>query len=470
MLWKRPRIKISEILIASELFVNKNIKISGWLTTIRKQGKNNLAFGTLNDGSCHKNIQLIFAKEYTNKLDLEIILEKSTTGVSIELEGKVVESPAQGQDIEIQVYFCNILGSVDAKTYPMSKKRHGLEHLRKYEHLRIRTVVIKAVSKIRNECAKSTHDFFQTLGFQYIHTPLLTANDCEGAGETFTVTTQYPSTEKPTTIYKRKEFFGKPVNLTVSGQLHGESYACALGEIYTFGPTFRSENSHTSRHLAEFWMIEPEVCFIELNDLMNLAESYLKYCITSVLKNCKSELQFLNGKFLDPLLISKLNDIKEKPFVRIAYTQAVKELQKSNKNFEEEPLWGIDLSSEHERYLAEEKYKCPVIVYNYPEEIKSFYMKKNENEKTVQAMDVLVPQIGEIIGGSMREDNYDILKEKMENKGITGLDWYLDLRKYGSIPHGGFGLGFERLVQLCTGMTNIRDVIPYPRYPKHCNC
>ena len=470
MHWQRPRKKLSEILSSSSSYIGETINVSGWLTTIRKQSKNSFAFGTLNDGSCQNNLQLIFSSEYTNKEELENFLQNSTTGVSIQASGKVVESPAKGQDIELQVSSCKVLGTVDAKTYPMSKKRHGLEHLRKFEHLRPRTNVIRAVAKVRNQCAKSTHDFFQNLGFQYIHTPLLTANDCEGAGETFTVTSQYPKTEKPTSIYKRKEFFGKPVNLTVSGQLHGESYACALGEIYTFGPTFRAENSNTSRHLAEFWMIEPEVCFINLDDLMNLAESYLKHCITSVLQNCKSELEFLNGKFLDPTLISKLNHIMEKPFKRISYTQAIEELQKADKEFEEKPEWGIDLPSEHERYLAEEKYKCPVIVYNYPEKIKSFYMKKNTDGKTVQAMDVLVPQIGEIIGGSMREDNYQTLKEKMEEKEISGLDWYLDLRKYGSVPHGGFGLGFERLVQLCSGMTNIRDVIPYPRYPKHCNC
>ena len=449
---------------------DKLITVCGWIHTMRKQPQ--ISFIQLNDGSTQNCLQIVVSSDFTNTPDLEKIKEKGTKGVSIRVEGKLIPSQAKGQSVELQAHKIEIYGEVDPKTYPISKKKHGLEYIRQIEHMRIRTQVISAVARVRNRLAQATHTYFQSLDCKYIHTPILTTNDCEGAGECFTVTTQYPENEAPVRMYSRKELFKEPAFLSVSGQLHVESYACALSNVYTFGPTFRAENSNTSRHLCEFWMIEPEFSFIEATELFAISEEYVKFCISSVLSNCKDELEFLSR--LDNDLLSRLTIIKDEPFQRLTYSQAIEVLQKEETDnpdcqFEENVEWGMDLGSEHERYLTDKMYKKPVILTHYPKTIKSFYMKVNkEDERLVDCMDVLVPGIGELIGGSMREDNYEKLSSIVEEKGIQGLDWYLDLRKYGSVPHGGFGLGFERLVQLATGMKNIRDVIPFPRYPKHC--
>jgi asparaginyl-tRNA synthetase len=447
-----------------------NISVCGWIHTMRKQPK--ISFIQLNDGSTQDCLQVVVSPDFTNASDLEIIKEKGTKGVSIRVEGKLITSQAKGQSVELQAHKIQVYGEVDPKTYPISKKKHGLDYIRQIEHMRIRTQVMSAVARVRNRLAQTTHSYFQSLDCKYVHTPILTTNDCEGAGECFTVTTQYPTDETPVRMYPRKELFKQPAFLTVSGQLHVESYACALGNVYTFGPTFRAENSNTSRHLCEFWMIEPEFCFIEADELFAISEEYVKFCISSVLSNCEDELQFLSR--LDNDLLPRLKIIKEQPFQRLTYSEAVEVLQKEETDnpdcqFKEKVEWGMDLSSEHERYLTDRLYKKPVILTHYPKTIKSFYMKENkEDTRVVDCMDVLVPGIGELIGGSMREENYENLSTIVKEKGIQGLDWYLDLRKYGSVPHGGFGLGFERLVQLATGMKNIRDVIPFPRYPKHC--
>ena len=449
---------------------NKEITVCGWIHTMRKQPQ--ISFIQLNDGSTQDCLQVVVSPDFTNTVDLEIIKEKGTKGVSIRVEGKLIPSQAKGQTVELQAHKIKVYGEVDPKTYPISKKKHGLDYIRQTEHMRIRTQVMSAVARVRNRLAQATHSYFQSLDCKYVHTPILTTNDCEGAGECFTVTTQYPTDETPVRMYPRKELFKQPAFLTVSGQLHVESYACALGNVYTFGPTFRAENSNTSRHLCEFWMIEPEFSFIEANELFAISEEYVKFCISSVLSNCQDELRFLSR--LDDELIPRLKIIKEQPFQRLTYTEAVGVLQKEEADnpdcqFEEKVEWGMDLGSEHERYLTDKLYKKPVILTHYPKTIKSFYMKENKDDtRVVDCMDVLVPGIGELIGGSMREDDYEKLSTIVKEKGIQGLDWYLDLRKYGSVPHGGFGLGFERLVQLATGMKNIRDVIPFPRYPKHC--
>ena len=449
---------------------DRKITVCGWIHTMRKQPQ--ISFIQLNDGSTQNCLQVVVSPDFTNASDLEIIKEKGTKGVSIRVEGKLITSQATWQSVELQAYKIQVYGEVDPKTYPISKKKHGLDYIRQNEHMRIRTQVMSAVARVRNVLSRATHSYFQTLDCKYVHTPILTTNDCEGAGECFTVTTQYPTDETPVRMYPKKELFKQPAFLTVSGQLHVESYACALGNVYTFGPTFRAENSNTSRHLCEFWMIEPEFCFIEADELFAISEEYVRYCISSVLSNCEDELKFLSR--LDNDLLPRLKIIKERPFQRLTYTEAVEVLQKEETDnpdcqFEEKVEWGMDLGSEHERYLTDRLYKKPVILTHYPKTIKSFYMKENkEDTRVVDCMDILVPGIGELIGGSMREDNYEKLSTIVKEKGIQGLDWYLDLRKYGSVPHGGFGLGFERLVQLATGMKNIRDVIPFPRYPKHC--
>jgi len=449
---------------------DRKITVCGWIHTMRKQPQ--ISFIQLNDGSTQNCLQVVVSPDFTNASDLEIIKEKGTKGVSIRVEGKLITSQATWQSVELQAYKIQVYGEVDPKTYPISKKKHGLDYIRQNEHMRIRTQVMSAVARVRNVLSRATHSYFQTLDCKYVHTPILTTNDCEGAGECFTVTTQYPTDETPVRMYPKKELFKQPAFLTVSGQLHVESYACALGNVYTFGPTFRAENSNTSRHLCEFWMIEPEFCFIEADELFAISEEYVRYCISSVLSNCEDELKFLSR--LDNDLLPRLKIIKERPFQRLTYTEAVDVLQKEETDnpdcqFEEKVEWGMDLGSEHERYLTDRLYKKPVILTHYPKTIKSFYMKENkEDTRVVDCMDILVPGIGELIGGSMREDNYEKLSTIVKEKGIQGLDWYLDLRKYGSVPHGGFGLGFERLVQLATGMKNIRDVIPFPRYPKHC--
>ena len=449
---------------------DEKITVCGWVHTMRKQP--HISFIQLNDGSCQECLQIVCSPDFTDATDLENIKEKGTKGVSIRVEGKLIPSQAKGQTVELQAHKITVYGEVDPKTYPISKKKHGLEYIRQFEHMRIRTQVMSAVARIRNRLAQSTHTYFQSLDCKYVHTPILTTNDCEGAGECFTVTTQYPTTEEPVRMYPRKELFKEPAFLTVSGQLHVESYACALGNVYTFGPTFRAENSNTSRHLCEFWMIEPEFCFINADELFTISEEYVKFCISSVMENCQEELKFLSR--LDENLLNRLTVIKDEPFKILTYTEAIEVLQKEETEnpecqFEEKVEWGMDLGSEHERYLTDSLYKKPVILTHYPKSIKSFYMKENKDDsRLVDCMDVLVPGIGELIGGSMREDDYKKLSSIVKEKEIKGLEWYLDLRKYGSAPHGGFGLGFERLVQLATGMKNIRDVIPFPRYPKHC--
>ena len=470
--FKFSRTPIRLIIKENTFKINNNTKITvcGWIHTMRKQPQ--ISFIQLNDGSTQDCLQVVVSPDFTDTDDLEKIKEKGTKGVSIRVVGKLIESLAEGQTVELQAHKITVYGEVDPKTYPISKKKHGLEYIRQTEHMRIRTQVMSAVARVRNRLAQATHSYFQSLDCKYIHTPILTTNDCEGAGECFTVTTQYPTDETPVRMYPRKELFKQPAFLTVSGQLHVESYACALGNVYTFGPTFRAENSNTSRHLCEFWMIEPEFSFIEANELFAISEEYVKFCISSVLSNCQDELRFLSR--LDNDLLPRLNIIKEQPFERLTYTEAVRVLQKEEADnpdcqFEEKVEWGMDLGSEHERYLTDTLFKKPVILTHYPKTIKSFYMKENKDDsRVVDCMDVLVPGIGELIGGSMREDDYEKLSTIVKEKGIQGLDWYLDLRKYGSVPHGGFGLGFERLVQLATGMKNIRDVIPFPRYPKHC--
>lgn len=467
-MFTRNRVIISELFQDPKKYLNKSINVCGWVHIIRKQGT--MLFILLNDGSTPKNISIVFSPEFCFIEKYQEIINKIKKGVSIKITGKFVKSIKENQPYELQGSDCIIYGTVDAAKYPISKNKMGLETIRENLHLRIRTQTIAAVMRIRNTLAKETHNYFQNIGCKYIHTPVLTTNDCEGAGECFTVTSQYPNDEKPKPFYRKNELFKRPVYLTVSGQLHGESYATALGDIYTFGPTFRAENSNTAKHLCEFWMIEPELSFIDFNDLMNLSEDYVKYCLKSVLDQNINDLELLQKtQNYDYNIIDSLKNIVKNNFIKVSYTDAIDILSNCDKNFEEKVEWGIDLSTEHERYLVEEHFKLPTIVTDYPKEIKSFYMKENDDNKTVSAMDMLVPGIGELIGGSMREDNYDILVSKMNDKMKKDLSWYLDLRRYGTVPHGGFGLGFERLVLLTTGMKNIRDVIPYPRYPKHCN-
>lgn len=434
--------------------------IKGWVKTIRQQ--KNCTFLEINDGSCFANIQVLIAPE---SLDLQKMMEKLSTGCSVSVTGIVHESPGKGQEVELHAVKMIVLGYADPETYPLQKKRHSFEFLRTIAHLRPRTNTFGAVARVRNELAFATHRFFQERGFLYVNTPIISAADCEGAGELFQVTT-LPLEKEGKVVDFTKDFFGTPAYLTVSGQLNGEAYACALSDIYTFGPTFRAENSNTSRHLAEFWMIEPEMAFADLNDNMDIAESYIKYLIQAALTNCKEDMQFFDS-FIQPGLIERLQTLSSTPFERASYTYAVRVLQKSGKNFTFPVEWGLDLQSEHERYLTEEFFKKPVILTDYPRNIKAFYMRDNHDGKTVAAMDVLVPNIGEIIGGSQREERLDVLERKMDEFKLSkqAYWWFIELRKYGSVPHAGFGAGFERLVQYFTGLENIRDVIPFPRYP-----
>ena len=456
-------------------YMNQEITICGMINNIRKQ--TNLCFIDINDGSQLKGLQVILEKqediEYSQ--DYLTLFEKGSKGMITAVKGVLIESPAKGQSVELKAKEVDYFNSItDGNEYPISKNRVPMENLRQILHLRMRTNVISSVMRIRSKCSKYTHDYFQDRGYEYIHTPLITGSDCEGAGETFTLTTILPDKlDKNNMILKEdysKDFFGKKVSLTVSGQLNVESYAMYFSKVYTFGPTFRAENSNTSRHLAEFWMIEPEITYINLEELMDVAEEYLKYCVSHVLENHNDELTMFN-QFMSKGLIDRLTNIKNNKFIRISYTQAV---ELYNKDHQKTPIkWGDDLSSEVEKYICEKIYGLPTIIYHYPKEIKAFYMKQNkEDNRVVDAFDILVPGIGEIIGGSMREDNYEILKQKVIDTGIdvNSMSWYLDLRKFGSCPHGGFGLGFERLIMLVTGVSNIRDVIPFPRYPKHCEC
>ena len=455
--------RIAELLKSTAY--NTEVVVKGWVRT--KRGNKNVAFIALNDGSCVANIQIV--------VDLQKIAEESlksvTTGACVAVKGTLVESLGAGQGVEVQAESIEVYGTADPDTYPLQKKGHSLEFLRDIAYLRPRTNTFGAVLRIRHAMAYAIHKFFNDKGFYYFHTPLITASDCEGAGAMFQVTTMdlnnLPKNEEGAIDYNQ-DFFGKPCSLTVSGQLEGELGALALGQIYTFGPTFRAENSNTPRHLAEFWMIEPEMAFYELEDNMNLAEEFLKYLIRYALENCREDLEFMN-KMWDKELIERLNFVLENDFVRLDYTEGIRILQESGKKFEFPCHWGADLQSEHERYLVEEHFKRPVILINYPKEIKAFYMKQNEDGKTVRAMDVLFPKIGEIIGGSEREADYGKLRARIEELQSPEKDmwWYLDTRRWGSAPHSGFGLGFERLLLFVTGMGNIRDVIPFPRTPKN---
>ena len=456
------RTKIADIF--NPALINTTVCVKGWVRT--RRGNKHVNFIALNDGSTIKNIQVV--------VDLanfdEEILKPITTGASLCVVGKLVESMGKGQTAEIQAEKIEIYGTADPELYPLQKKGHSLEFLREIAHLRPRTNTFGAVLRIRHHMAYAIHKYFNDHGFFYMHTPLITASDCEGAGAMFQVTTldinDVPRNEEGKVDYTQ-DFFGKQTSLTVSGQLEGELGATALGAIYTFGPTFRAENSNTPRHLAEFWMIEPEVAFNDITDNMDLAEDFLKYCINYALENCMDDLNFLSEMY-DKELIERLRFVVDNEFVRLPYTEGIKILEASGEKFEFPIYWGADLQSEHERYLVEKHFKKPVILTDYPKDIKAFYMKLNDDNKTVRAMDVLFPRIGEIIGGSEREDNLDKLQARIIEMNIPDKDmwWYLDTRRFGTVPHAGFGLGFERLLLFVTGMTNIRDVIPFPRTPK----
>ncbi|MDE7111697.1 MAG: asparagine--tRNA ligase [Muribaculaceae bacterium] len=443
--------------------IGTEVSVMGWVRT--RRGNKHVQFVALNDGSTIKNIQIVFDMEKFSDEELKLI----TTGSSIHVEGKLVESMGKGQSCEVQAEKLTVFGTADVETYPLQKKGHTLEFLREKAHLRPRTNTFGAVLRVRSALAFAIHKFFQKRGFFYLNTPLITASDAEGAGAMFQVTTldlNNPPRLEDGKVDFSADFFGKPASLTVSGQLEGELGATALGAIYTFGPTFRAENSNTPRHLSEFWMIEPEVAFYDIEDNMDLAEEFIKYCVQYALDNCKDDLEFLQQMY-DKELIARLEEVVKSSFVRLTYTEGIDILKASGKKFEFPVDWGTDLQSEHERFLVEEHFKRPVILTDYPKDIKAFYMKQNEDGKTVRAMDVLFPQIGEIIGGSEREADYQKLLARIEELHIPMKDmwWYLDTRKYGTVPHAGFGLGFERLVLFVTGMTNIRDVIPFPRYP-----
>lgn len=459
------RTKVVDVLQRTDFGAVVNVK--GWVRTHRSS--KSVDFIALNDGSTIKNVQIVVDPA---KFD-ENMLKQITTGSCINVNGELVESQGAGQTVELQCRELEIYG-LCGSDYPMQKKGQSFEYMRQYAHLRLRTNTFGAVMRIRHNMAIAIHKYFHEHGFFYFHTPLITASDCEGAGQMFQVTTKnlYDlKKDKDGKIIYDDDFFGKQTSLTVSGQLEGELGATALGAIYTFGPTFRAENSNTPRHLAEFWMIEPEVAFLDLEGLMDLEEDFIKYCVQWALDNCQDDLEFLN-KMIDKTLIERLKSVVSGSFVRLEYTEGIKILEEAVKNghkFEFPVSWGIDLASEHERYLVEKHFKKPVIMTGYPKAIKAFYMKINEDGKTVQGTDVLFPQIGEIIGGSVREENYDKLMAEINERNIPMKDmwWYLDTRKYGSCPHGGFGLGFERLILFVTGMQNIRDVIPFPRTPKN---
>lgn len=444
--------------------VGKEVTIKGWVRTFRNQ--KNFAFIEVNDGSTLANFQVIADAKLPNYNALASII---STGVSVTITGTIVESPGEKQDFEMQATQVEVVGKCDPEVYPLQKKQHTFEFLRTIAHLRPRTNTLGAVARVRSALAFATHKFYNEKGFLYVQTPIITASDCEGAGEMFKVTIldleKLPKTPEGKVDYS-KDFFARPAYLTVSGQLNGEIFASAMSDIYTFGPTFRAENSNTSRHLAEFWMIEPEMAFADINDNMDNAEAYLKYVISYALEHCHEDLVFFE-KFISKELIAQLTSIVETPFERASYTYAVRVLEKATKKFEYPVRWGIDLQTEHEKYLVDKYFNKPVIITDYPKEIKSFYMRQNDDGKTVAAMDILVPNLGEIVGGSQREERIDKLEERMKHLGLNASDywWYLELRKYGSVPHSGYGVGFERLVQFVTGMENIRDAIAFPRYP-----
>jgi asparaginyl-tRNA synthetase len=470
------RIKIKQLLATEPR--SQEITVQGWVRTFRSN-----RFIALNDGSTIQNIQAVVE---LNSID-ESILKRITTGACVSIVGELIPSPAQGQAVEVKVRELEILGDSDPEVFPLQPKKHSLEFLREIAHLRARTNTFGAVMRVRHAMAFAVHKFFNDRGFFYIHTPIITGSDAEGAGAMFRVTAldaNKPPLDEKGHVNHKEDFFGRETNLTVSGQLEGETYALALGEIYTFGPTFRAENSNTTRHLAEFWMIEPEMAFYDINDNMQLAQDLLQYLTRYALENCKEDLEFLDKRAAEEEaakpqdqrnelgLIDRLKFVVENDFQRLTYTEAIDILKNSSPNKKKKfkyliEQWGVDLQSEHERYLVEKHFKKPVVLYNYPKDIKSFYMRQNEDGKTVAAMDVLFPGIGEIIGGSQREERYDNILRRVNELNLPEKDlwWYLELRKFGSAPHSGFGLGFERLILFVTGMTNIRDVIPYPRYP-----
>ena len=456
---------IKDLYKNKEKFFEKEIQVSGWIKTVRDS--KSFGFIELNDGSFFKNLQIVFDDSLSNFEEIR----KLTISSSIEVSGILVKTENAKQPFEIKAKEVKII-AISASDYPLQKKRHTMEYLRTISHLRPRTNTFNAVFRVRSVLSYAIHKFFQENNFVYVHTPIITGSDAEGAGEMFNLNTfdlnNVPKTADGKVDFS-KDFFGKQAHLTVSGQLNVETYAFAFRNVYTFGPTFRAENSNTVKHAAEFWMIEPEICFADLKDDMDLAENMLKYVINYVLENCPEEMEFFNN-FIDKGLLERLNNVVNSEFGRITYTDAVKELEKHNDEFEYKVSWGVDLQTEHERYLSENIFKKPVFVTDYPQEIKAFYMKLNQDGKTVAAADLLAPGIGEIIGGSQREDNLEKLQSKIKDLNMDEKDywWYLDLRKYGSVPHSGFGLGFERLMMYITGMQNIRDVIPFPRTPKNC--
>lgn len=448
--------------------IGQTVEVRGWVRT-RRDSKGGFSFIEVNDGSCFGNLQIVADGSLPNYQTDIVTL---SVGSSVVITGEIKASVGQGQATEMAASVVRVTGIASATDYPLQKKQHTFEKLREWAHLRPRTNTFGAVARVRNRLSYATHQFFQNDGFLYVHTPIITASDCEGAGQMFRVTT-LPIDKLPMSNGKvdmSQDFFGKASYLTVSGQLEGETYATALGKIYTFGPTFRAENSNTSRHLSEFWMIEPEMAFYEIADNMTLAERYLKYMIQDVLAHCSEDMDFFE-KRIQPGVTAALQLVLDKPFTRMTYTEAVEILVKCGEKFEYPVEWGIDLQAEHERFITEKHVQGPVILYNYPKQIKSFYMRLNDDGRTVAAMDVLVPGVGEIIGGSQREERLDVLTERMVESGLNTDDywWYLDLRRFGTVPHAGFGLGLERMVQYTTGMANIRDVIPFPRSPGNCD-
>ncbi|MCP4577724.1 MAG: asparagine--tRNA ligase [Deltaproteobacteria bacterium] len=456
------RTRIGEILSQEKL--GTRFIVMGWVRT-KRDSKGGFSFIEVNDGSCLSGLQIIADEKLSNYKDEILMLQ---TGCAIKAVGLLAESPAKGQKIELHAEEIEVLGWADPAVYPLQKKRHSFEFLRTIAHLRPRTNTFGAVARVRNAMSHAIHTFFQERGFIYLHSPIITGSDCEGAGEMFRVTTldldNIPRKDGQTDF--SQDFFGNPANLTVSGQLEAEIYALAMGDVYTFGPTFRAENSNTSRHLAEFWMIEPEMAFCDLEGDVAVASEFLKYIFSYVLENCTEDMAFFN-RFIDSSVIKTLEDLVSRDFEILTYTEGIEILSKAKEKFQFPVSWGIDLQSEHERYLCEKVFKKPVVLVDYPREIKAFYMKLNEDGKTVRAMDLLVPRIGEIIGGSQREDDHDTLVQRIKESELNPDDywWYLELRKFGSVPHAGFGLGFERLIQFVTGLSNIRDVIPFPRTP-----
>jgi asparaginyl-tRNA synthetase len=453
-------------LLAGQCEPGCEVTVKGWIRS-RRDSKGGFSFLAVNDGSAQSAIQVVAPAEMAN-YDAEIL--KLTAGCSVIVSGDLVASQGRGQSVEIQAKHIEVCGWVDdPDTYPIAKKRHSFEYLRTVAHLRPRTNTFGAVTRVRTVLANAVHRYFYERGFQWINSPLITASDCEGAGEMFRVSTldlmNLPRTDTGGIDFS-EDFFGREAFLTVSGQLNAEAYCLAMSKVYTFGPTFRAENSNTSRHLAEFWMVEPEIAFANLDDDAALAEDFLRYLLSEVLEHCEDDLAFFN-QFVDQGVLARLQKVADTSFERMDYSEAIKILEKSGKKFEFPVRWGVDMQSEHERYLCEEHVGGPLIVTNYPKDIKAFYMRMNDDEKTVAAMDVLAPGIGEIIGGSQREERLDVLERRMAEQGLDGLEWYRDLRRYGTVAHAGFGLGFERLLNYITGMENIRDAIPFPRTPKH---